>query len=113
MPFRCNVSSSIFQKKLQQAIEGLEGIQCVADYIILYGVGCSDYESVADHDTKLQALLQRCRDEGFRLNNIEDQTAANVTNVPRTPDHGQRIEARPEKVKAIEAMLAFSGSTES
>ena len=29
MPFRCNVSSEIFQKKLQQAIEGLEGVHYV------------------------------------------------------------------------------------
>ena len=39
MPFGCNVSSEIFQKKLQQATEGLEGVHCVADYIMLYGVG--------------------------------------------------------------------------
>ena len=39
MPFGWNVSSEIFQKKLQQAIEGLEGVHCVADDIMLCGVG--------------------------------------------------------------------------
>ena len=53
MPIGCNVSSEIFQKKLQQAMEGLEGVHCVADDIMLYGVGCTDDEAIADHDTKL------------------------------------------------------------
>ena len=55
MPFGCSVSSEIFQKKLQQAIEGLEGVHCVADDIMLYGVVYTDDEAVADNDTKLQA----------------------------------------------------------
>ena len=58
MPFVCNLSSEIFQKKLQQAIEGLEGVHCVSVDIVLYGVGCTVDEAIADHDTKLQALLQ-------------------------------------------------------
>ena len=43
------------------------GVHCVADDIMMYGVGCTDDEAVADHDTKLHALLQRCRDVGIRL----------------------------------------------
>ena len=30
MPFGCNVSSEISQKKLRQAIEGLDGVHCIA-----------------------------------------------------------------------------------
>ena len=67
MPFGGNVSSEIFQKKLQQAIDGLEGVHCVADDIMMYGVGYTNDETVADHDTNLQTLLQRCRDVGIRL----------------------------------------------
>ena len=62
MPYRWNVSSEIFQKKFQQAIEGLQGAHYVTDDIMLYGVGCTDDELLANHDTKLQARLQRYRD---------------------------------------------------
>ena len=41
----------------------------VADGIMLHGVGSTDDEAITDHDTKLRARLQRCRDVGIRLNN--------------------------------------------
>ena len=40
----------------------------VTDDIMLYGVGCTDDELLANHDTKLQARLQRCRDVEIGLN---------------------------------------------
>ena len=37
LPFGLNTSSEIFQRKLHQALEGLDGTLCVADDIIIYG----------------------------------------------------------------------------
>ena len=104
MPFGCNVSSEIFQKKLQQAIQGLEGVHCVADGIMLYGVGCTDDESVADNDTKLQAFLERCHDVGIRLNKskIKLRQKSLMFLGHLITDKGLKLD--PEKVKAIEAM---------
>ena len=104
MPFGCNVSSEIFQKKPQQAIEGLEGVHCVADDIMLYGVGCTDDEAIADHDTKLQALLQRCRDVGIRLNNSKIKLRQKSLTFLGHLVTDKGLKPDPEKVKAIEAM---------
>ena len=35
LPFGLKVCSEIFQKRLQQALEGLDNVHCVADYIII------------------------------------------------------------------------------
>ena len=68
LPFGCNVSSEIFQRKLTEAIGDLPGILCVADDIMIYGTGASETEAIDDHDIKLHALLQRCQELGIRLN---------------------------------------------
>ena len=62
LPFGLKVSSEIFQKRLLQALDGLTGVQCVADDIIIWG------SSDAEHDERLHKLLQRCQSVGIVLN---------------------------------------------
>ena len=39
LPFGLSASSEIFQKRINQALEGLEGILNITDDILIYGVG--------------------------------------------------------------------------
>ena len=50
------------------ALEGLEGVMCVADDIIVYGTGDDIQHATEDHDKKLGELLLRCRKKGIRVN---------------------------------------------
>ena len=68
LPFGICVSSEIFQKRLHQALEGLDGVLCIADDIIVYGKGETLEDANRNHDQSLQNLLQRCRDKGIKLN---------------------------------------------
>ena len=61
LPFGLNVSSEIFQRKLTESIAGLEGVVCVADDILIYG------KDDAEHDSRLQALLERCAEQQIKL----------------------------------------------
>ena len=54
LPFGLNVSSEIFQKRLNMALEVLEGVMCVADDIIFYGTGDDIQHATVDHDKKLR-----------------------------------------------------------
>uniref|UniRef100_A0A2C9M825 Reverse transcriptase domain-containing protein n=1 Tax=Biomphalaria glabrata TaxID=6526 RepID=A0A2C9M825_BIOGL len=54
LPFGLNVSGEIFQKKLAQALERLDGCINVADDIVIAGCGNSIEEAERDHDTKLK-----------------------------------------------------------
>ena len=62
LPFGLKVSSEIFQKRLHQALEGLAGVRCIADDVIIWG--CTDDE----HDERVCLFLQRCCAIGISLN---------------------------------------------
>lgn len=51
-------SWEIFQKRLDEAIEGLEGVRSGADDIIVIGCGETIEEVTNDHDQKLKQLLE-------------------------------------------------------
>jgi len=61
MPFGISPAPEEFQRRLNKAIEGLDGVRTVADDIIVFGVGDTRDSALRDHDTKFQNLLERCR----------------------------------------------------
>ena len=101
LPFGLSASSEIFQKRINQALEGLEGILNITDDILIYGVGDNKEEARADHDRKLEALLQRCRERGIALN--KNKLKLRITEVPFMghifSDQGLKID--PDKVNAV------------
>ena len=68
LPFGLSVSSEIFQKRLHQTIDGISGVICVADDIVVFGCGCDEDTATKDHDVKLVAMLERCWSSGIALN---------------------------------------------
>ena len=46
-----------FQRRLDQALAGLNGCKAIADDILVFGCGANDEEAVRDHDENLIALL--------------------------------------------------------
>ena len=51
-----------FQRHVQNVIEGLNGVETIADGLLVYGIGTTYEETVIDHDNNLIDLLQRCRE---------------------------------------------------
>ena len=115
LPFGTNVSAEIFQRKLNQTLEGLDGVICVADDIVVFG------RNDEDHDEKLRLLLQRCRDTGVKLNRKKCQIRTNeitfmghrVTSEGLKPDD-KKIEAivkmtNPTDVKGVQRLQGTVG----
>ena len=104
LPFGLKVSSEIFQKRLHQAIADLDGIECVADDIIVFGVGDTTDEAEQSHNARLKQLLQRCREKGIKLNGekseIKSQSITFLGHV--VTSEGLKIDAK--KVEAITKM---------
>ena len=44
LQFGLNVSSEIFQKRLNQELEDLPGVKCIADDVLIYGTNGADHE---------------------------------------------------------------------
>ena len=68
MPFGISPAPEEFQRRLEYALEGLDGIKPIFDDILVFGVGETEAEALLDHDAKLTALLERCRATGIKLN---------------------------------------------
>ena len=104
LPFGLKVSSEIFQKRLLQGLEGLEGVLCVADDIVVVGRGDTLQSAKQDHDKNLKALQERCVKEHIKLNdkksNIEKSSITFMGHV--VSDKG--ISPDPAKVEAVRNM---------
>ena len=118
-PFGLSVSSEIFQHRLNAALEGLPGVICVADDIVVYGKGGDDNAALIDHDAKLTRLLERCSALNIKLN--RSKSVFRTTDIPflghRITKHGlgpdpQKVEAVlnmpvPEDVQDIQRLVGF------
>ena len=104
LPFGLSASSEIFQKHLNQALENLPEVLCIADDILIYGTGETDEEVTADHDKNVQSLLQRCLDHGIILS--PEQMKLRLKEVPHMGHLLTSAGLKPDlaKVEAITKM---------
>jgi len=59
MPFGISSAPEVFQKRMHQLIESIQGIEVVGDDFIEYGCSDTEEKAVADHDMKLDKFLHR------------------------------------------------------
>lgn len=87
-----------FQRRVDETYEGLEGVACIMDDIVVFG------KTKEEHDRNLRAMLSQTRERGLRLN--PDKCHICVSEVSY---FGHRLTANglkpdPLKVKAIRNM---------
>ena len=68
MPFGINSAPEVFQRRMCEVVEGLTGVEVVADDIVVVGLGESNEEATREHDRNLDAVLQRCVERNLKLN---------------------------------------------
>ncbi|XP_039453132.1 uncharacterized protein K02A2.6-like [Culex pipiens pallens] len=68
LPFGVAPAPEIFQIKLQEVIQGLKGVECIADDLLVFGVGDTLEEALADHNRRLEKLLCRLELHNVKLN---------------------------------------------
>ena len=62
LSFGINAASEIFQNAIYQSFHGLKGTINISDDILVFG------KSQSEHDTNLNAVLKRLKDNGLTLN---------------------------------------------
>lgn len=68
MPFGISSAPEVFQRRMHELLEGLQGVEVIADDFITVGYGEQLEEAVCDHHKNLAAFFQRCADRGIKLN---------------------------------------------
>ena len=89
---------------MHQLIEGLNGVEVVADDFVVVGFGDTVEAAVIDHDQNLKAFLQRGEARGIKLN--AENVSLRMREVPFighvATDKGLCV--NPSKVRAISEM---------
>jgi len=53
---------------MREHIEGLKGVEVIADDFVIAGFGNTPAEWQADHDRNVRAFLERCCERNLKLN---------------------------------------------
>jgi hypothetical protein len=108
LPFGISPADEIFQSRLDQAIDDLEGVKTVADDILVIGNSDSLAEAITDHDAKMKQLLDRCRERGVKLNGTK--FLLKQTSVPYIGHVLTSAGVKPDPAK-IEAIIKMERPT--
>ena len=110
-----NGSSEYFQKKLVQALQGLPGVVCIADDVVIHG------RDTEEHDRHLNLFLLRCREKGMKLNRAKLETKVEsltfmgnrISKDGLSIDHSKVSSMRRmEKPRSLETLRRFHGTGE-
>ena len=98
VPFGISSASEHYQKRISAILQGLEGVVCLIDDILVFG------RDQTEHDDRLHAVLQRLLGAGVTLN---DKC---VLSVPELKFVGNivgknGVRADPDKISAVINML--------
>ncbi len=120
MPFGISSAPEVFQRRMHEVIEGLEGIEVVADDFVAVGFGDTLEEATSDHDCHLEAFLKRCgernlklNDEKLKLRRPEVPFIGHVATAEGLRIHPYKVQAimempSPEDVAAVQRLLGLA-----
>ena len=115
MPFGVSVAGDVFQRKLDECIEDIRNVYCIADDIMVVGYE----EDHSDHDKALTNLFQRAEkcNLKFNLDKIQYKKkevlffGETYTTTGRKPDPGKveaiRTMKQPENKKELQSFLGL------
>lgn len=68
LPFGISSAPEIFQLKLREVIGDLDGVECLADDLLIFGCGETLEEAIQDHNRCLEKLFSRLKQCNVKLN---------------------------------------------
>ncbi|XP_062519180.1 uncharacterized protein K02A2.6-like [Corticium candelabrum] len=104
--FCISSASEVWQQRMQEVVEGLSGVEVIADDFLVIGRGNTQEEAIAtcDHDKKLREFLKRALERNLKLS--LETTKLRLTEVLYMGHKitSKGLGAHPDKVKAIREM---------
>ena len=99
VPYGITSAPEIFQKKMEKVLEGLDGVICHNDDVIIEGD--EDPSSTESHAVRLRAVLARIKQSGLTLNLDKCLFAQTAVGYLGQIVDGLGVRKDPAKVKAI------------
>ena len=104
MPFGISSAPEVWQRTMHELVEGLEGVEVIADDFIIAGFGNTTEEAYESLECNERAFFTRCREWNLKLN--KDKVKRAQTNVQfmghlLTPEG---LKPDPHKIEAIVAL---------
>lgn len=79
MPFGISSAPEESQRRQHELLEGLSGIECIVDDILVYGCGETTEQAIEDHNKNLISLLSHAPESNLKLN--KDKLRLRLTEV--------------------------------
>ena len=112
MPFGISSAPEEFQRRLQAALHGIEGVAVVADDVLVFGGGKTDEEARQRHDEALVQLLMRARKTNIKFNKEKMRLHKSELQYIGHRISSKGVSPDPAKVKAIQQMAAPKSVTD-
>lgn len=96
LPFGLSVSQDLFQAKMDEILDGLQGVVSIADDITVYG------ETQEEHDRNLRKLMERAREKGLVFNPTKCHISQRQVSFFGNIYSSSGVSPDPAKVNAIQ-----------
>jgi hypothetical protein len=104
MPFGINSAPEIFQRRMHEFAEGLEGVEVIADDFLIYGCGESVETAEINHDENMIKMLEKARKVNLKMNPDKLRYKLKEAKFIGHILTSEGIKVDPSKVEAIEKM---------
>ena len=101
MPFGISSAPEVWQRRMHEFVEDLEGVEVIADDFLIAGFGETDAEVNSSLEKNERAFFKKCREWNLKLNKLKlkrAQTEVRFMGHLLTPGG---LKADPAKVEAI------------
>ena len=95
LPYGISTGSEQFQKVMMEKLEGLEGVECQIDDILVHG------ENQDQHDQRLHAVLKCLSDSNITLNLEKCEFSKTTVKVLGNIVSSEGVSPDPDKIEAI------------
>jgi len=68
MPFGISSAPEVFQRRMHEFAEDLNGVEVVVDDFLITGSDDTMEEALVDHDSNLRKMLEKAREANLKLN---------------------------------------------
>ena len=112
LPFGLTSAPEVFQCKQHEVLDGLHGVEVIADDIVVYGSGKTQEEAIRDHNTNLIELLKSIQKVNLKVNKKKLKLKRTEVSYMGHLLTSAALKSDPKKIKAGTVMKQSSNVKE-